>query len=513
MLFIRPALGLLQGTIIYWLLKYTPFSSEGMACALIVLTFPLFALQVKLPRPNAWGLALRILIPMALVYGYVAYYLFMTLLDYQDHITSWLAIQMLVSAFLFFIFYCAVIEENAFVLPYGTLFHEAWQVIIKILLGQILVTLTLGLCWLAGMLFNLLNITLVQEIVTSEAFFYVMPSFFFGMAMALLFEYEDIITKFRNIVLAFCQFLYPLFVVISLSFLLLIPFSNKPFVSFWEIIISLCCINIFLFNGIYQDGKTTPPYLAWFRGLIYALMILLLGYSVYILHYPLNTMQRYGFKAEVFLEFIFLSLLALYHFAYTAAIFFSKRAWLGGIMFNNTAIALLMATLYLILALPWFDLSHFTAQHQKARLLSNLPIFDIANPLDNPGYLVGVDLHGANLQGHDLRYINFSNSNLQGANLRQANLSFSNLSNANLSQANLSQVNMQSASLIKTNLSQANLTGAKVNLSSFNQNDFSQANISDIDFTHVYGLQESSLQQACGENVIVPKSYSIKPCK
>src|SRR5690606_26906805 len=103
----------------------------------------------------------------------------------------------------------------------------------------------------------------------------------------------------------------------------------------------------------------------------------------------------------------------------------------------NTLLALLMAVVYLILALPWLHIGKIATHNQLARLLNNKPIMNPQNSSPNQGYLVGADLHGANLHGRDLRHIDFSHANLQGANLSEANLAHANLQSANLSQSNL----------------------------------------------------------------------------
>lgn len=366
MKFIRPALGLLQGLIVYYLFTRAQLTDATLVSALIILTFPLFALQVKLPSKDTVVMGISFLIVMALVYGYAGYHLLFSEKGVANPLAPVLATQCVVSAFIIFVFYCVAMQEKRLVFPYITLFSEAWQIVLKLFLGQILVTLTWGLFWLAALLFDLIGIPFVRTFVDSKEFLFIMPPLFFGIAMTILHHYEDILTKFRNILLAFCQFLYPIFVIISLCFLFAIPFSHRAFSGFWQIIAIVSIINIILFNGIFQAGFDKPPYSAWFCKLIYLSIIMTFGYSLYVLRFPLTSMYEHGFEADAFLSMTLLVFLTLYNFCYSLAIFFSKKPWLSMVKICNTLLALLIAILYLVLALPWIDLGKYAMHHQIA---------------------------------------------------------------------------------------------------------------------------------------------------
>ncbi|WP_025386240.1 pentapeptide repeat-containing protein [Legionella oakridgensis] len=356
-----------------------------------------------------------------------------------------------------------------------------------------MVTLTMGLCTLAALLFQLLDIPFIQKIVFSPAFFYIMPPFFFGIAMTILHQYEQILTKLRNILLAFCKFLYPIFVVICLAFLLAIPFANRAFADFWPVIVVLSAFNILLFNGIFQAGLDKEPYVHWFCYLIYACFILSALYSLFVLKYPWLEMWNYGMTPLALLLLIALIIHALYNVSYSLAIFFSQKPWLSMIKPVNTMLALFIAVVYLILALPWFHIGKIAAHNQLARLLNNKPIINPQNPNLNQGYLVGANLQGANLQGRDLRNIDFSHANLQGANLSSANLEHANLQAANLSHSNLNKANLTRTQLSYADLSQANLSNTELNRAWLNQAILNGTNLTNADLQQAFGLQQKTL--------------------
>lgn len=510
---LRPALGLLQGIITYLLLNYGEWSYTTVACILFITTFPLFALQIKLPQKKALPLSAAILGIITAVYGIAVYHLVSDLVEFESIITPILLAQCSISLLIVFVFYCVVVEENKLTFPYVTLFNQAWQVIIKVSLGKVLVFLTWGLCWLAASLFSLLNISMVQELVNSDIFFYVMPFFFFGIAMEILQRYEDIIRKLRNIALAFCQFLYPIFVVINLSFLLIIPFTYRAFVDFWQIIILLAALNIILFNGIYQAGLQQPPYHRGFRWVIYASMLMTTIYAMLIIKYPLLVMMDYGLKPYAFVLLVLLIILALYNACYTLAIVFNHDTpWLSLIKPFNTGLAVAVALVYLIMAMPGCHIGTLSSALQKNRLMESQLIVYEQDPYIYQGYLANVDLKSSNLQNKNLSFVDLSYANLESANLSHSQLENALLKNTNLTQANLAHANLKNVHFIKTNLTQANLNGALLEDAEFEDVIFDNTDLSHTDLRSVEGIDQKLLDSACGDHVKLPENLSIKAC-
>ena len=352
---IRPALGLLQGCIIYLLFNLSAFSIPGKVSLAFLLTFPLFALQIKLPKKSTVSLALSLLVALSMVFSLYAYYLLGSITTINNMFTTLIAVQCSISAFIFYIFYCVAAEEGRISFCYSALFRESWQVILKLFFGNLLVLLICKLFSLAAMLFIAINIDVIHQIVISNEFFYIMIPFFFGISMTILSDHEDILTQFRDILLAFCKLLYPIFVVISLSFLLISPFTDIPYEKSWMFVPLLSIINILLFNGIYQGGLDKAPYSSILCKLIYANIFISFGFSIYLLKFPFDSIHSLGLKPESFLIITYLMIIALYNLDYCLAVLFSKKPWLSMLKILNTIMALFIATLFLLLALPWFN--------------------------------------------------------------------------------------------------------------------------------------------------------------
>ena len=349
---VRPLLGLTQGILLYFFiehLKNNPWFSAyspKITPFFIAMSFVLLSLQIKLPTKDTLKKGLSLLIAFAALYAATSYHLF----THLNNASAILMIQLGFSAFIFFIFYCGIVEEGRLRFPYDTLFNQLWQVLLKLSLGKLLVLLTWGLCALAGTLFQLLSITTIQTFVKGPVFICVLLPFFFGISMEILNQHEDILTKLRNIVLAFCKWLYPLFTIINLCFLLTVPFTTPAFSNYWNIIIILEVIHLILFNGIFQNGPDKAPYSRWFCYIIYASLLITFGYSVYVLKFPLLNMAQDKYSFFLLLS---LSILTLYYFLYTLAIIISRHAWLSFIKKANTFMALFIAVMYVGLAIFW----------------------------------------------------------------------------------------------------------------------------------------------------------------
>lgn len=509
MVLIRPALGLTQGLIIYCLHSRLNLSLPLLAGTLVLITFPLFAMQIKLSSLKALPLGLSWLLAMGLIYGYSAYSLTAHAIFSENYLYPILGTHCLLSAFILFIFYCVAVEEGKLSFPYACLFSEFWQVIIKLFLGGILVILTWGLFFLAGNLFEQVNIVVIENIISSNAFHLIMPPLFFGIAMAILHEYEQVMTKFRDILLAFCKFLYPIYVVICLSFLWVVPFAARSFENYWGIVVFLNLLNVILFNGIYQGGQAKKPYVKWFRGIIYVLLLTLTLYSIYIIRYPALEIRQYGLKPLEFLLLIGLSIIALYNIGYSLSVFVSRPStWLNFVKTVNIATALLIALIYLLLALPWLDIGKISTQIQTRRVLGNLEISNPNQPYFNPGYLVAAKLQNADLENKSLFHAELSRANLQGANLSGVDLSEANLTRANLNQANLSH-----AKLDKAILKHTKFKGAKLINVSFENTLFEEVDLTGADLGQAINLEQTQLNGACGNNVTLPIGLNIKPCQ
>ncbi|MFY7698483.1 MAG: pentapeptide repeat-containing protein [Legionella sp.] len=510
----RPIVGLIQGIIIYYFLYCNQLSDEIKLAGLVITSFPLFALQLKLPNKNNWLLAITLLIPMAIAYSYAALYLLTVTAILDNYVATLLAGQCVISAFIVTIFYCVSMDDHQYSPSsvYAMLFHQTWEIILKIVLGSLLLSFFWGLSALAALLFEILDITFISRIISSKEFYSITPTVVFGMGMSILNEKEFILYRFRQIILAFCKLAYPIYVIITTSFLLLFPFSSQTLADFWPLIILLNIVNIILFNNIFQEGLNQQPYRPWFANIICLCLLLSGGYSLYILKFAKYQLLDHDLTPSHLLIAIALALNALYGLGYIVAIFINNKPWMNLVKSINISLAILIACLYLGLSLPWLNIVTLTA-HYNFRHLLNQQTLAIQTPSQVSTYFVGIDMRGSHLTGRYLRLANLSHSNLEHANLTKTDLYGAQLKSSNLSHAILTATNFDMAQLENTNLTGAIVTNASFNNCWFNQAILDHVEFYDVDLTTAVGLQQSELDKACGNNVKLPENLHISSCK
>lgn len=338
MSYIKIGFGLAQGLLTYALTKQSFFSPPISTSLLIALTFPFFALQIKLPSAPFTRQNLFFLMGMSLFYGYVAF-------------RSWdcgfsIILTVLMSMFIVFVFYCTAVEEQGCLFPYQTLFNEAWKTVLKLLLGALFTISLFYLFIFSSILFYTIDITSIAKLVYSSEFFLIMPSVFFGTATTALDQYETLLVKLRDILLAFCKFLYPVVLVISLSFLLSAPFVTKIPSKFWFMIMLIDFFNIVLFNGVFQAGLSRPLYAKWFLPFIAVTFILLAAYSLYALKFFAFLMIQGSISIHTSLPLMTIAILTLYTMAYSVVWFIKQPPWLSMMKPMNTILALITAAVY-----------------------------------------------------------------------------------------------------------------------------------------------------------------------
>jgi hypothetical protein len=155
----------------------------------------------------------------------------------------------------------------------------------------------------------------------------------------------------------------------------------------------------------------------------------------------------------------------------------------------------------------WWDIVDFWDNGPDYNITPATPLTDIQKQLYKTRTcpkcdLVGLDMHGANLEEADLSGANLAGVNLEHANLSEANLTGADLSGANLAETNLIKANLSGADLTGANLhwailSKAKLSGAKLKEAYMVKADCYKADFTDADMTDAV-LQRANLDKATG---------------
>ncbi|ATB65748.1 DUF4153 domain-containing protein [Pseudomonas mosselii] len=256
---------------------------------------------------------------------------------------------------------------------YEDLFRHAWNNVFILFLAQMLTGLFWQLLWLCALLFGMLGIPQVTDVVESAVFLWLVLPVVFSLGMRMGRENEKIIGLLRGILLTLCRFLLPLSALIAVLFTLTLPLSGLQPV--WDtgystsLLLVLAGINLFLVNGVFQDGRQPSVYPAPLKRLVEASLVclpVLVGLAAYASWLRID---QYGLTPSRIMAVLLVGVMLVHGLAAVWAVVASRQGWLNSLRVSNPWIALLSAVLIVLFYTPLLDPQVMSAKSQVGRLL------------------------------------------------------------------------------------------------------------------------------------------------
>lgn len=264
---------------------------------------------------------------------------------------------------------------------YEDLFRHAWGNIFIVLLAQQLVMVVMLLVLLCGALFKMLGVPHVKAVLESPLFLAIALTLVFSLGMRIGREKEAVIGLLRGVLLAVCRFLLPFSALMTVLFILTLPFSGLQPV--WDtgsstlILLCLVGLNLFLVNGVFQDGHDSATYGSGLRRLVelsllcLPVLVVLAGYSTWL------RIEQHGLTPQRFMAIPLLLVALLYSLAAVWAVVRRQSVWLGPLRTSNPLIALFGCVVLVLVHTPLVSPEAWSAQNQVQRLLSGrTPVAD-----------------------------------------------------------------------------------------------------------------------------------------
>ena len=263
---------------------------------------------------------------------------------------------------------------------YEDLFRHAWDTVFIVLLGLLLNAVFWALLWLWGGLFKMLGIVALNKLFSTEGFICISSAMVFALGVHMGREKERVIGLLRGIVLTLCRFLLPLSALIVIVFTFALPFTGLE--PIWDtgystpIMLWLVVVNLFLLNGVFQDGTQGSGYPTWLVRVVdlcllcLPVLVVLAGYSTWL------RIEQYGLTPSRILAMVLVLVIFIHSVAALLAVFVSRSIWLGSLRVSNPVIALLCVVLLLAMHTPWFSPLKMSANNQVQRLLSGRTAVD-----------------------------------------------------------------------------------------------------------------------------------------
>ena len=257
---------------------------------------------------------------------------------------------------------------------YEDLFRHAWDTVFIVLLGLLLNAVFWALLLLWGSLFKMLGIVALNQLLSTDGFIYISSAMVFALGLHMGRENDRIIGTLRTILLTLCHFLLPLASMIAIVFTFALPFTGLG--PIWEtgystpIMLCLVAVNLFLLNGVFQDGSHGSGYPIWLVRMVdlcllcLLVLVLLAGYSTWL------RIEQYGLTPTRLLAMLLALVMVAHSVAAVWAMAVPQRQWLWSLRVSNPIIALVSVVLVLALYTPWFSPLQLSANNQVQRVLS-----------------------------------------------------------------------------------------------------------------------------------------------
>ncbi|MFK3774350.1 DUF4153 domain-containing protein [Pseudomonas sp. NPDC089406] len=365
------AIGLIQGLALYlatsdyFLLPGLPY---GLCAAVLVAGAELQLLGATVrQRGTVW-----LVLGLALLIGGQVYWL------YSDGLSAWV-LQTGV--------FCAGVLSYigiAFILAWPTraggwpryqdLFRHAWNNVFIVLLALLLTGLFLSLLALSMKLFTMLGIARVEALLSSHTVISLSLPVVFSLGMRMGRQNEKVIGLLRGILLTLCRFLLPLGALITVLFTLALPFTGVQ--AIWAtgqsttILLTLVGINLFLVNGVFQDGQAGSAYPRLLRRLVEACLLCMPVLAGLAAWSSWLRVEQYGLTPSRIFALLLVAVMLVHGLAAAWAVLGRSATWLGSLRYSNPWVAVLSAVLLVLYFSPVIDPLGRSTDSQVERLLS-----------------------------------------------------------------------------------------------------------------------------------------------
>ena len=256
---------------------------------------------------------------------------------------------------------------------YEDLFQQAWNSVFIVLYALILVGLFMALLKLWSRLFLMLGIEFFEHHFWSELFLCFALPLVFALGMYLAARSEKVIGQMRSMLLSACGLLLPLIALISVLFTLALPFTGLE--RIWAtgystpILLVLAGAQLFLLNGVFQDGRQPRPYPQWLTRFIELSLLCLPVLAALAFYSSWLRVEQYALSPQRFIALAAALLCGLYGLAAVWAVVLRKPVWLGNLRVTNPALALLFCALVVLINTPLLNPVQISVNDQVQRLL------------------------------------------------------------------------------------------------------------------------------------------------
>jgi hypothetical protein len=264
-------------------------------------------------------------------------------------------------------------DEGAWRFPYRRLHSHAWTDAVIGVASLFFTGVSFTLAWLIAGLFDVIGIKFIKDLLKEEWFGWMLGGFAFGAAVGLLRERDRLVATLQRLVMVVFSVLAPVLAAALILFLLSIPFTGLA--KLWDSWVSAAALllvasagAVLLANAVIGDGRderSASRLLHWSALALIAAVLPLACLAVAAMGIRIH---QYGWTPERLWGVIAAGIAITYGAAGWWAIWRGRRSFDDELRPMQTALAIVVCGLALVLALPIVDFGAMSARSQVARL-------------------------------------------------------------------------------------------------------------------------------------------------
>lgn len=377
-------IGLLQGIVFYYADRLFTSSQVLLTGALAVALVGGTLLQLLGEKARQWRALLPTLAFTLLVSGMTMWVFYRAehLLISRREVDAW-CISLVLLSYICASFLVAWPVAKGQRWRYEDLFQQAWNSVFRVLYALILVGIFLLLLKLWSRLFLMLGIEFFELHFWSQTFMCFSVPLVFALGMYMGARSEKVIGQMRGMLFGACGLLLPLIALISVLFTLTLPFTGLD--RIWAtgystpILLVLAGAQLFLLNGVFQEGGQPRPYPRWLMRFVEFSLLCLPILAALAFYSSWLRVEQYALSPQRFIALALALLCSLYGLAAVWAVVLRSPAWLSNLRITNPALALLFCVLLVLINTPVLNPIRLSVDDQVQRLLdgrTNAHAFD-----------------------------------------------------------------------------------------------------------------------------------------
>lgn len=282
-------------------------------------------------------------------------------------------------------------------LSYRVLFKNSWRNFLVLGLACVFTLLLVLVLMLWAALFNVIDIEFFGELFRQSWFLIPVLSVAFGLAVVIFRGLTRIIDSITRLLHGLIKMLLPLIVLVSVLFLLALPFVGIE--ALWStgsgtsLLLWLLAVMLFCTNAVYQDGREADTYSRPVHRFVYGGLCTMPVISVLSFYGLAQRIAQYGWTVERAWAVVVWAILSLFAIGYVVGIVRRRDQWTTELARWNTTMGLVVLAVMLLANSPLLDFRKLSLASQLARVESgeiSLQGFDfwyVERNLGRPGYL------------------------------------------------------------------------------------------------------------------------------